>query len=242
MNKKQLIVGWVILFFSISTLVFSAEQEMKDNIGLLENWEKICATAPSIISEEQFYKYEDALIMGFTGSGGHFLGKEEIEWLLKMESFFKTKGIKLKDEQGRHFVIANSYFNNEMYDKALEEFKNIKDHSGIELTEWMIKNRGIKNGIVKISEYDGKIPYKASEVTRIENEQYLFITYFKGPVYRYDKKKNKHAIVYAPEFEYDWCDKLSLDSMNLIIELRDGVGVFIFDNLSNKIYLRVSRH
>ncbi|MDP1854236.1 MAG: hypothetical protein Q8L26_08570, partial [Candidatus Omnitrophota bacterium] len=171
-----------------------------------------------------------AVIAGFTGSGGHFLGEPEIEWLIKAESAFKARGISIKDEYNRHFVIADSYFNHEQYEKALEEFKKNKDLVGIELAEWFISSKGIKNGIVKIKDYPGRIPWKSSEITKAEDKNYLFVAYFKGPIYRYDKRKKTHAIIYAPDDKYDWCDALAFDGENLVIKLRNAAGTFIFNN------------
>lgn len=188
------------------------------------------ANDPNTISEKQFYQYEHEIISGSSGSGGYFLDEPDIDWLKKAEYAFKAKGVKLKDKYPRHFVIAYSYFNMQKYDKALKEFRNIKDQEGVELVEWFISNGGIKNGLVKIKEYPGKIPWDSSEITKVEDKNYLFISYFKGPVYRYDKKSKKHAIIYAPEDEYDWCDALASDGRNLVIKLRDDAGIFVFDN------------
>lgn len=196
---------------------------------------KILVTDPSTISKEQFYQCEFAIISGFSGSGGNYLDEPLIEWLRNAESVFKTKGIKLKDKYDRHFVFADSYLNHEQYEKALKEFRKNKDPSGIELAEWFINNKGIKNGVVKIIEYPGKIQYGASEIAKTENRQFLFMAYFKGPIYRYDKRKKVHAIIYAPNDKYDWCDALAFNGENLVIQLRDNAGTFIFDNTKQEI-------
>ena len=192
---------------------------------------------PSTLSEKQFYEYAESIIAGFSGSGGNFLGTNEINWILKGEDAFNKRGIKLKDREYRHSVIAWSYFSgaNEQYDKALEEFKSIKDQYGIELSEWVINNKRIKNGIVKIKEYEGIIPCDASENAKIENDRYRFVAYFKGPVYRYDKLKNLHALIFKPASQYDWYDELKLENEKLIIGSSDNADTFILNNITHKL-------
>jgi len=216
---------------------FSSEQQIPDKMDT-DFDEKLMSLDCSILTPQQFYELEYAIIAGFSGSGGYFLGEEEIAWIRKTVAAFKARNIKLEDEWERDFVIAWSYFGYEKYQKALEEFKNMDNQQGIELTEWFINNKGIKNAKVKITEYLGKIPYEATELVTTENDRYLFASYFKGPVYRYDKVNNLHAIVYAPDFKYDWCDNLDLKDGKLFIKLRD-IGEpgakFIFDNKTHRI-------
>ena len=230
---RQLIVSIIILFTLFSCNAYAEESGAKDL--LLYDFDKILATEPGQLSEGEFYEYESAIIRGFSGSGGYFLGDTEIEWILKGEKVFETKGVSLKDKEFRHTVIAWSYFNDEKYNKAYEEFKGINDQGGLELTEWFINNEGIKSGILNIKKHEGEISYGASETARIEDDRYLFVAYFKGPVYRYDKDKKQHALIYAPEFDYDWPDELQLNDGNLTIKLRDDAGTFIFNNVTNEI-------
>lgn len=224
----------LLLFLSIPSPSFLNDKEFIDKNDP-QHIDKILATDPNTISKEQFYQCEFAIISSYSGSGGHFLDEPLIEWLRKAESSFKARGIKLKDEYHRHFVFADSYFNNQQYEKALEEFRSMKDQEGIELAEWFIHNKGIKNGTVKIKEYQSKIPCTASEITRAGDKNYLFVAYFKGPVYRYNKKNKNHTIIYAPEDKYDWCDALAFNGTELIIKLRDNAGTFIFNNERNEI-------
>ena len=61
------------------------------------------------------------------------------------------------------------------------------------------------------------------------------MAYFKGSVYRYDRLKRTHAIIYAPEDKYDWCDSLQFNGRQLVISLRDEAGMFEFDNKTHEI-------
>ncbi|HAJ57213.1 MAG TPA: hypothetical protein DCL35_05530 [Candidatus Omnitrophica bacterium] len=230
--KKLLVISALIFCGLLSNGTYAEKLAIND---LLYDLDKVLATDPGQLSEEEFYEYESAIIRGSSGSGGYFLGEPEIQWILKSEKIFKDKGINLQDKKHRHEIIGWSYFSNEEYNRAYEEFKGINDKGGLELAEWFINNKGIKNDRVVIKEYDGAIPCAASEIARIENGRYIFVAYFKGPVYRYDKDKKQHALIYAPESQYDWPDELQLDDGNLTIKLRDGAGTFIFNNITDEI-------
>ena len=199
--------------------------------------DRILATNPATLIPEQFYQYEFALLAGFSGSGGSFLEEPHIAWLRKAEVAFKARGVQVEDKYDRDFAIADSYFNSHQYEKALDEFRRLKVQSGIELAEWFINNRTLRNaGGVKLIEYDGEIPCDATELTRVENERYVFAAYFKGPIYRYDKLTKKHALIYAPRDKYDWCDKLAFNGKTLIIRLRDDAGMYAFNNERNELH------
>lgn len=233
----------IILICLISLTAFSqiiCKADTEKNVLIVLDLDKVLATDSTSVSEKEFYEYASIIIRGFSGSGGHFLDEGAIQWIRNAESSLKSKGIKLKkDEEYRTFAIADSYFNDGKYNKALEEFKNMNYQPGIELAEWFISNKGIENGVIKVKEYSGSIPYEASETARIEDNLYAFIAYFKGPIYRYNKAKNLHAIIYAPGWKYDWCDALNFENGKLTIKLRAIAEVgdtFIFDNASQKIY------
>ncbi|MBF0217157.1 MAG: hypothetical protein HQL30_09215 [Candidatus Omnitrophica bacterium] len=216
------------------------EEELPDNP---EDIDTILATAPDKISEVEFYRYEDEIIRGFSGSAGYLLEEEEIVWILKAEAALRSKGIELKESRNRHFVIAHSYLNLRMFDKALAEFKGIKDREGEELAEWLIDNHGIKNGPVKIREYPGEIPCSASETAKTEDGRYKYAAYLKGPVYRYDKDQNTHALIYMPEDKYNWCEGLAVAGGGLAMTLRENADELVFNNENSSIVQeRVSQY
>ena len=201
-----------------------------------DDMDRMLTTDPATLSPEQFYRYEFAVIAGYSGSGGHFLEGPQIDWLRRAEAAFQARGIKLKDKWQRGYVIADSYLNHQRYEHAYEEFKVIHNQAGMELAEWFINNKGLQDaGKVNIVEYDGEITCEASETARVENDRYLFVAYFKGPVYRYDKLIRKHMLIYAPRDKYDWCDYLSFNGRQLVIRLRDDAGQFEFDNKTREI-------
>ena len=121
MKKPLLFIITPLLLIScfLSIYVYAAEFIDKSDPKHID---KILATDLSTISKELFYQCEFAIMSGFSGSGGYSLDEPLIEWLRRAENVFKSRGIKIKDEYNRHFAFADSYFNHEMYEKALEEF------------------------------------------------------------------------------------------------------------------------
>jgi hypothetical protein len=109
------------------------------------------------------------------------------------------------------------------YKESIEEYRRIGNNFGAEEAEWFLNNGEIKNGTVKIVEYPGEIPWGpvASETAKTEDKQYLFVAYFKGPVYRYDKPKDKHSIIFDAASKYDWVDSLKWDGKRLMMKCRD---------------------
>ncbi|MBA7503862.1 hypothetical protein ES706_02483 [subsurface metagenome] len=195
---------------------------------------EILATDPDEISPDLFYECKDAIIAGYSGTGGFALGESEIQWLRKAEESFKKRNIKIKGHWDRHFIFGCSYLNWHKYEKALQEFKLINYQDGIERAEWFINNAGITSGYVKIHEYPGRISYTASENDRAGNKHYLFVAYFRGGIYRYDRQKDTHAIIYIPQDSYNWCEDLKFDGRYLTIKRRND-PTFIFDNVDETI-------
>ncbi|MCP4649609.1 MAG: hypothetical protein GY853_05960 [PVC group bacterium] len=230
----------VLLMFSVLILPvssFSSEQPIPDKYDG-DFGEKVMSLDISILTPQQFYELEGSIISLYSGSGGYFLDQDQSEWVERVVDSFKARGIKIEDPHQRSFVIAWSYFNNGEYQKAMQGFKKIKEQGGFELSEWRMKNKGVKNGKIKITEYLGKIPCESTELDEIENDRYLIASYFRGPVYRYDKVKDRHAIVYMPDNSYDWCEDLKFKDGKLFIKLRDTGEPgekFIFDNTTHKI-------
>ncbi|MCP4649643.1 MAG: hypothetical protein GY853_06130 [PVC group bacterium] len=235
--KKLLIflVLFSLLFLPISS--FSSEQQIPDKYGG-DFYEKVMSLDISILTPQQFYELEGSIISLYSGSGGYFLTQDQIEWVQRVVDSFKARDIKIEDPHQRGFIIAWSYFSNGEYQNAMKAFKKIKDQRGFEHSEWRSNNKGVKNGKVEIVEYPGNIPDESTKLAKIENDRYLFVSYFRGPIYRYDKVENLHAIVYMPDSSYDWCDNLNFKDGKLFIKLRDcgePGAKFVFDNTTHKI-------
>lgn len=195
-----------------------------------EHIEKILSMNPEKVAEKEFYRYEFDIMAGYSGSGGSFLPDKAIEWLKKAESSFENRGIKLKDEYSRHIAFIDSYYHNHEFEKALHEAEIVDNSEWIELLTWFIENGALK-GIIKIKEFPGRIPFNSSVTARIEDSCYIFVGFHKGPVCRYDKANDRHAIIYASYNEYDWPESFEWDGENLYVKLTENS--IIFNNKTN---------
>jgi hypothetical protein len=82
---------------------FSNNEEWSEHI---DDWEKI---NPETVSETDFYRAEYALIAGSLGSGGYFLGKDEIAWLSQAVRSLEKRGITVRDQWNRQNVYEDSF-------------------------------------------------------------------------------------------------------------------------------------
>lgn len=190
---------------------------------------------PKDITEAQFYECEHQVLAAQSGSGGYFLDEASIQWLKRAEEVFEARGVQLKGAFDRHFAIADSYFNDGQYEKALKEYQSFNFLPGIESAEWFIHNKGTTHGEITVKEYPGDIACRASETARAEDARYLFRAFFKDGVYRYDKAKHTHALIYSFENRYNWCERLAFDGKALTIGLIDDREEFIFNNKTQRI-------
>jgi len=208
----------------------------------VRSYEKIISTNPAKLSEQEFYKCESEIMRGFSGSGGYFLEEKAINWLKKAENVFASKGIKLTGGYKRHLAIANSYFHSEQYEKARDEWKSIDFQEGIEMADWFIRNKNVTNSgkIITIVEFPGNLDFiEPSTTSRAEDENYLFVSCFKGPIYRYNKKENTHAIIYCCRLpDNDWVTALEWDGENLIARTNaiKGLATILFNNSTNRVF------
>jgi hypothetical protein len=100
--------------------------------------------------------------------------------------------------------------------------------------KWNILNSGLRENLnanrnifwgIKFPEYQENlftIINHGSEVMKIENPNYIIISYFKDNVIGYDKINKKYFGIWVPETTYDWISKLDFKSEhNLIITEQD---------------------
>lgn len=232
MRKFFLSFYFMALLFSLSSC---AHTKTKPAVQDVCDAAKIQEMDPFAIAEAKFYSCEYALFTEFSGSRGYFLSDSQIEWLKKAEAALLAGGIVLKDPYDRKIVFAGSYFNTQNYEKAFEAYRNIGETMAAEESEWLMNNGEIKSGEVKVEEYAGKIPPGPTEITRAEDAKYLFVSYFKGAVYRYDKAHDRHAVIFSPSDEYAWVEVLQWDGRRLTMALRGRAGVFEFENAVNQL-------
>ena len=118
MAKHISILLAVILFcFMSSRLSFSSLDgaqtskypfsDGEDWISHIDDWKTL---PPNNVSESDFYKAEYALIAGYSGSGGYFLERDQIDWLKRSVKSLKQRGIKPVDYFERRNVYRDSFY------------------------------------------------------------------------------------------------------------------------------------
>lgn len=183
---------------------------------------------PTNISVEGFLATVEEIEQGYSGSGGYFLGEEEIEWILKAEASLWSRGMEVPGAAKRLRMIGDSYMymggmseadffgkfdpirRREHYRKALEFFTRTQDFCRAEEALWLLEHADLTPPYhVRGQEFPGAIPCTSSETARLETPRYTFIAFFKGPLYRYDKQRNAHAIIFKDPVDYNYTRTLA---------------------------------
>jgi hypothetical protein len=86
-------------------------------------------------------------------------------------------------------------------------------------------------GLVHIHEFPGKIPIDntGTIVCEVEDNDFQWMSFFKGGVFAYDKKHNKHFAVWVPSNQYDWVSELTSGETYLWFGEDKASSVLAFD-------------
>ena len=191
---------------------------------------------PTSASAIEARVYFDRIVSASSGSGGYFLGAQEIAWLERLDDSLTARHIdgtgvqQMRREM--HSAFADSYFHEDRLEKALTEYSRARDQYGIEDIVWRLRNRRGPSARVQITEYAGPVPEGGAIAATAENKRFKFIAYFKGPVFRYDKASRRHAVLLAPVDHYGWSDSLRLTGRTLRMTFANGSSAINFDNVN----------
>lgn len=211
-----------VAFFMIRPLNVAAKSrpklvEVRDGRkeqGLLQ----ILLLDPTGLSAAQFYECERAILAEGLHSDGFFLGEEAIVWMKKALAAFEARGIPLREHAvPRGVIFADSYFHLKDYEKARAEYRESGNEADAEKMEWYLANEEVRDGPLRLQTHPGDVRFSGIETARAEDARYLFTAYFKGPVYRYDKVRQEHAVIWYPPDVSDWSDSLEWNGENLLI-------------------------
>jgi hypothetical protein len=72
------------------------------------------------------------------------------------------------------------------------------------IQNWHRMNGEIAEGKVKLCFYSGEPVYGASISDTLNFDHIKWIAYFKGPLFGYLKKEDKHFVAYSPSWTYNW--------------------------------------
>jgi hypothetical protein len=92
-----------------------------------------------------------------------------------------------------------------------------------------------KGGIVRINEFPGKIPKGGSINCEVEDAEFIWISFFKGGVFAYNKKRNVHFVVWVPDSPYDATGELTSGEQYLWLG-EPGNGAQIFDKQEHTLH------
>jgi len=211
-----------VAFFMIRPLNVAAKsrpkivevREGRKEQGILQ----ILRLDPATLSAAQFYECERAILAEGLRPDGFFLGEDEVLWMKKALAAFEARGIPLREHAvPRGVIFADSYFHLKDYEKARAEYRESGNDAEAEKMEWYLANEEVRDGPLQLQTHPGDIRFSGIETARAEDERYLFTAYFKGPVYRYDKVRQEHAVIWYPADASDWSDSLEWNGENLLI-------------------------
>ena len=130
-----------------------------------------------------------------------------------------------KIKELKPFKFVNNELEQHPYDKAIED--------------WVSSNgRGFYNGKMKELKYTGDLSGFQDLNTiacQVEDENYVWTSYFKGAVFGYSKKGNFYFPVYVPKRVGDWADSLISTGDVLIIGVGNKYGVLGYDIKANSL-------
>jgi hypothetical protein len=74
---------------------------------------------------------------------------------------------------------------------------------------WHKENGNRIIGKIKTYRYEGEPNYYGIDPIAISDTEHIrWVSYFKGPLFRYDKRENNHYVVYSPVSVYEWAKSL----------------------------------
>lgn len=194
---------------------------------------KIINSNPTLSTKEDFLDSAAFLASRFSGSSGPFLCNNHILWIEKGLYFFKELNqLTSEEEHEWNFIFGRSYLADHNWGKAMYFFRKNNDQGSIETTEWFMLNDTKKYGDpLNLKEHPGEPKSIASIASEVEDDNFKFIRYWRGPTYRFSKKINTHALIFAPTndlaagiFQFNWDGRF--------LEMNNG----IFDNERSIIY------
>jgi hypothetical protein len=93
---------------------------------------------------------------------------------------------------------------------------------------WHKENGKKLSGAVRVHYYHGKPDCRASVAATLNVGALSWMSFFKGPVYGYERLKDRHFIAYSSAWSYNWATCLAFDGKTLWfgLHMRDGLMSF----------------
>jgi hypothetical protein len=100
---------------------------------------------------------------------------------------------------------------------------------------WFRDNGHSPSCPISVYEYAGPPVWGSSIFDELAVGDVVWRTYFKGPVYRYDRGADRHYVVYAPADRYSWAKALTWDGESLWFGVHTEDGFIRFHETSTTL-------
>ena len=129
------------------------------------------------------------------------------------------------DENFRHRFIEFATQKGFLKEMELPDFDDPK----WAVYRWHYDNvKWFVQGKVNVHRYDGLPVYGDGSKEELETERTKWIAYFKGPLFKVDKERNKHYIVYSPLNRYEWAKTMVGNDEVLFYGCHCVSGLFLY--------------
>jgi len=93
---------------------------------------------------------------------------------------------------------------------------------------WHKENGTKQSGKVRTYYYQGQPECGATVIAKLRTSTMNWVSFFKGPVYGYERLKDRHFIAYSSAWSYNWATCFAFDGKTLWfgLHLRDGLMSF----------------
>lgn len=97
--------------------------------------------------------------------------------------------------------------------------------------QWVQRHgTGFTKGVLQGDIYPGEIPPSgAAVICLVEDDQYVWKSFFKGPVFAYDKQRNAHFVVFVPPTSADWVNQMVSGQKYLWLSRRVERGILVLN-------------
>ena len=102
------------------------------------------------------------------------------------------------------------------------------DDAEFAVQRWHKENGKRTSGRVRVHYYQGYPKYKASIAATLDTGSVVWLSFFKGPLFGYEKLKDRHFIAYSPAWFYNWakCFVIDGDILWFGVHCRNGLMSF----------------
>lgn len=136
-----------------------------------------------------------------------------------------------EDENIRQQLIDYAVTRGFLAEIELPDFTNPK----FAIHRWHKENGEKLIGKIKTYRYEGEPNYGSSITEIAEIGDIRWVAYFKGALFRYDKSKNHHYVVFSPSWVYEWVTSFVADEKKIWFVCHGVPGLFLYNHESQTL-------